>query len=150
MELNMRIYLFLTSFLLASGSPALAGWIADFSSTYTEHGIDRAIIRALEEGAAPEQIVETALPLPDLHEANLVKALFCALAQPDTVKNAAATHGISEKTINDGYQLALAECARQMAENLNSALDSSSRFPGSTYSSGEARGTNYASPWKFN
>ena len=144
----MRLFNFVLLFLLMS-STAFAGWQEEFEQDYRNSGIDSAVVNALSEGATPDQIIKTALPLEGLTKENLVKALFCSLSQTETIRKASVSNGISEGTVNEGYQLALQECPRQMDENLNSALDSSSRFPGSKSSSGEEKNTNYASPWKF-
>ncbi len=127
----------------------MAVWSENFASIYYEKGIDIAVVLAFEEGATPQQVIKIALPLKDLEREELLKALFCALAQPDTIREAAFANNITEKKVSEGYQLALSECSRQMEENLNAALDSSGRFPGSTSSSSASRNTNYASPWKF-
>jgi len=147
--MRTKILLLSLSFLIMLCSTAMAVWSENFASIYYEKGIDAAVVSALEDGAAPKQIVKIALPLKDLKREVLMKALFCALAQPDTIREAAFANNIKEKKVNEGYQLALSECSRQMEENLNAALDSSNRFPGSTSSSNETRNTNYASPWKF-
>lgn len=149
MELFMRIVILLLFCFLFTGSAALAGWTDEFATIYENNGIDQAVATAVAEGAEPNQIVKTALPLVGMTKEYLVKALFCAIALPDTVKNAAITNGITEETVTDGYKLALDECSRQMQENLSAALDSSNRFPGNKSSSSQTGSTNYASPWKF-
>lgn len=134
--------------LLFVSSIAYGGWQQDFRNIYTQNGIDDAVVNALAMGANPDQIIKEALPISSLKQERLIKALFCALAQPETIRNSALKNGIKELKVNEGYKLALEECSQQMEENLNAALDSSQQFPGNS-SSDQARSTNYASPWKF-
>ena len=123
--------------LASSFSVALAlSWHEKFVSNYEEQGIDLAVQTALSEGASPKQIIKKALPIEGLEKGVLVKALFCSGAKPEKVKSAAAANNIDETTVNDGYQLALTECGRQMEENFNIIP------PGSS-----ARAL--SSPWKF-
>jgi hypothetical protein len=144
----MRIQtLFLTAcLLLLFHTTVMAAWQDDFATIYAEKGIDAAVVAALAEGASPEQIIATALPLAGLKKELLLKALFCATAQPNAIQDGAAANGISESTVLEGYQLALDKCSRQMDEKLNSALDTTQQYRGNTSSSRQSRKTNYASP----
>lgn len=128
----------LVLFIIASSfSIALAlSWHERFVSNYEDQGIDLAVETALSEGASPNQIIKKALPIEGLEKGILVKALFCSGAKPEKVKSAAAANNIDETIVNDGYQLALTECGRQMEENFNIIP------PGSS-----ARAL--SSPWKF-
>lgn len=147
--ISMKFLLIPGIFIILLTSEAFAGWQDTFTRTYAEKGIDQAVVNALSAGANPYQIIKVALPLDGLRKDHLIKALFCALAQPDTIQEAAAANGIEQPKVDEGYDLALQECARLMDEHLNSALDSSQHFPGNTSSSRESQSTNYASPWKF-
>ena len=140
----------IVSFLLIvfGFSSAQAAWEENFATLFQEKGIDEAVISALAEGANPDQIIKIALPLTGMAPEALVKALFCALAQPEAIREAAKANAISEPAIDEGYQLALAGCARQMEENLNSALvpdaQNSDQAP-----TNPVRKPAYGSPWKF-
>ena len=135
--------------IVFSFSVALAAWEKNFATLYQEKGIDEAVITALAEGANPDQIIKIALPLEGLKQGVLIKALYCALAQPEAIREAAMANAISEPTIDEGYQLALSECARRMEENLNSALiptpQNSEQAP-----TNRVRKPVSGSPWKFN
>ena len=113
-----------------------------------DQGIDEAVKFALNDGANPDQIIKKARPLEGVTEENLIKALFCALAQPDYIRDAAKINKISDEKVDAGYQLALAECARQMEENLNSVVTPTPQFPELSPSK-RIRRTVYASPWTF-
>lgn len=147
--MKINIHLTWSVLLLLTYSIALAAWQDDFDSIFTEEGIDAAVIAALAEGASPEQITKKALPLAGLKKEKLFKALFCALAQPDAIQDAATANDVNESIVQEGYQLALTECSRQMDENLNTALDTSQKYQGNTSSSKQSRRTNYASPAAF-
>lgn len=134
--------------LLFSLSPALAAWEDTFPNLYREKGIDEAVIRALAEGANPDQIIKVALPLENLTQEALIKALFCALAQPEAIRDAAKSNSITDTKVDEGYQLALASCARQMEENLNATIIQAPQFP-ELAPSNRIRRTVYGSPWQF-
>lgn len=123
-------------------------WSENFSFVYLDKGIDEAVIMALSEGANPYQIINTALPLEGVEDVILLKALFCALAQPDAIRDAAKLNSISDATVDNGYQLALTECRRQMEENLNAALQQQPQFRENSSSKRNQR-TVYGSPWNF-
>lgn len=129
-------------------SVAYAAWEDNFQNLYQEKGIDEAVVHALAEGANPDQIIKAGLPLKGLTQEVLIKALFCALAQPDAIREAAQANGIGDTKIDEGYQLALATCARQMEENLNAAIIQTPQFP-ELAPSNRIRRTVYGSPWKF-
>lgn len=144
----MKLACYFTVFILLTSSPALADWAKYFSQVYYEKGIDDAVVMALSEGASPYQIIKEGLPIKDLKKEILLKALFCALAQPETIHEAAKENSIGDDTVDKGFQLALIECKRQMEENLNSTIIQSSRFP-ELAPSKRTRRTVYGSPWKF-
>ena len=126
----------------------MADWSNDFRSIYANEGIDKAVRTALSKGANLDQIFKSALPIKNLKEENLIKALFCALAQPDYIREAAEVNQITENKVDAGYQLALAECAREMEENLNAVVNPTPQFPELSPSK-RIRRTVYASPWTF-
>lgn len=137
---------FIAVFILFS--PAFGAWKDTFQALYQEKSIDEAVRNALAEGANPDQIIKVALPLEGLTHETLIKALFCALAHPDAIREAARGNTITDEKVDEGYQLALSACSRQMAENLNSAVILDPHFP-EMAPSDRSRPTNYGSPWKF-
>lgn len=147
-ESTMKVIsVFLILFLVICAT-AFADWAENFYANYEEQGIDHAVKTALGEGNSPDRIVRTALPIKDLEQDKLIKALFCGLALPGSIYEAAEVNGIPESTVAQGYQLALAECAREMEENLNAAV-SPANPPPELSPSKRVRGSSFASPWKF-
>ena len=145
---TMKIYFVFLSILLVTCSTALAEWTDTFYLNFSDKGIDQAVKVALSEGYSPYQIIKTALPIKDLTQEELVKALFCGLALPGSIYDAAEVNGISESTVAEGYQLALGQCATDMEENLNAAVSPTNQPPELSPSK-RGRGNDYASPWKF-
>lgn len=144
----MRVSLAFIIILLLTGSPAMGDWADDFHINFREKGIDQAVVAALAEGQSPDIIIKTALPLENLVRTELVKALFCGLALPGSIYDAAEINGISDSTVSKGYELALGECAKEMEENLNAAVSPTIPSPDQSPSK-RVRGPVYSSPWKF-
>ena len=142
---NLYISLFI---ILFSSVTALAEWPADFSAAYEKNGIDDAVVQALSRGIAPKQIIATALKIPGLEQVQLIKALYCALAQPEDIQIAAEKNKISKETIAKGYELALGQCSRQMEERMNADQTLTPRFP-KTAPSQRIRGNVSTSPSTF-
>lgn len=127
-------------------SPALADWTKTFQANYIEKGIDTAVVTALSEGTAPVQIVQYGKEIEGLAAPELIKALFCALVQPAIIYESAEINQIPVATVEEGYQLALAQCAAEMEEQVNVAPQAP--FPG-VPPGGRGRPAQ-ASPWTFN
>ncbi len=102
--------------LLVTCSVALAEWLVDFRDTYTKQGIDEAVIVAMKEGIGPDLIVENSMQFEGLNPSNLVKALYCAGAQGQDIREAAEKWGISELLITAGYRKSIAECSDVVAD----------------------------------
>jgi hypothetical protein len=94
-------------------------WHERFVSNYEKLGIDKAVEIAVSEGGDPDGIIKKALPIEGIDRKVLIKALFCNITKPEVVQNAALKNKISEKTIWDGYQIAITECRRQLEEWYN-------------------------------
>jgi hypothetical protein len=108
--------------LLFSCGVALAqDWVREFRETYSVRGIDEAVVNALSLGVSPDQLIQTSLPLEDLKPEELIKALYCALVPPAYIQDAAAANDIPVETLQQGYELALAQCAEEMEEKANAA-----------------------------
>lgn len=141
----MKKHAVATLLLLIWSTVSLADdWTQSFRDTYYEKSIDEAVVYALSEGIVPDQIIKAALPLKDLKQEELVKALYCALVPPAYIFDAATANGITEKTVQQGYELALAQCAEEMEEKENAAP---AIIPGNA--ANPAGSTTTASPWNF-
>ena len=102
--------------VLIVSSVAFAEWLVDFKNTFFNEGIDKAVVVAMEEGVRPELIVENGLQLEGLNPANLIKALYCAGAKGQDIRQAAENSDISEVIIVAGYKKSIAECGDKVAE----------------------------------
>ncbi len=96
---------------------AFAEWQVDFKDTYTNKGIDQAVIDALKEGAEPDSIVVNGLDLEGLNPQNLVMALYCAGVKGQDIRDAAANHDISELIVTAGYKKSVVECSDVVADS---------------------------------
>jgi len=143
----MKVLLLLTATLLLTCSSAFADWTQLFLDAYTEKGIDTAVVTVLKNDITPNQIMDYGLTIEGLEQPELIKALFCAMVQPNTIYEAAADHQLTEATVAKGYQLALAQCAEAMEEQLNIGGDPAGQFP-ETQPGGDS-GSHRASPWNF-
>ena len=103
--------------LLFSASIACAEWLVDFRDTYVSEGIDKAVENALKDGTTPDLIVENGLDLEGLNPQNLIKALYCAGARGQDIREAAEKYNISEAIIAAGFKKSVAECADQVADS---------------------------------
>jgi len=103
--------------LLFSASIACAEWLVDFRDTYVSEGIDKAVENALKDGKTPDLIVENGLDLEGLNPQNLIKALYCAGANGQDIRDAAEKYDISETILAAGYKKSVAECADQVADS---------------------------------
>jgi len=144
----VKKFFFLLSIFLITCAIARADWTGIFYQNYKEMGIDHAVKAALGEGHSPDQIIKTALPIDNLRQEELIKALFCALALPGSIYDSAEKNGISDQKVAEGYELALAVCAKEMEENLN-AIVSPAGQSSDLSPTEQARGSDLASPWKF-
>lgn len=102
--------------VLFSVSIACAEWLVDFRNTYVSEGIDKAVENALKDGKTPVLIVENSLELEGLNPQNLIKALYCAGANGQDIREAAEKYNISEMILAAGYKKSKAECADQVAD----------------------------------
>lgn len=118
----MKVHVFILTFLLLGSTLSMAeDWQQAFRETYSNKGVDEAVVGALSSGISPEQILETGLPIAGLKPAELIKALFCALVPPAYIYEAATAENVKDETVLEGYELALAQCAEAMEEKKNSA-----------------------------
>ena len=103
--------------VLFTVSIACAEWLVDFRDTYVSEGIDKAVEKAMKEGTTPVLIVENGLELEGLNPQNLIKALYCAGAKGQDVREAAEKYNISEVIVAAGYKKSKAECGDQVADS---------------------------------
>ncbi len=117
LEKYMKKLISSTILLMFFATSAFAAWQVKFADTYTKKGIDQAVIEALKEGAKPDDIVDKGLGLEGLNPQNLVMALYCAGVKGQDVRQAAASHDISELIVVAGYKKSLEECAGAVADS---------------------------------
>lgn len=113
----MRKVIAVVFILLFSAAAAQAEWQVDFEDTYFSKGIDQAVIDALKDGAQPDSIVEIGLSLEGLNPQNLIMALYCAGAGSQDIRDAAASHAISEMIVTAGYKKSVVECGDAVADS---------------------------------
>ena len=102
--------------VLFSAALVFAEWLVDFRDTYVAEGIDKAVENALKQGTVPDLIVKNGLELEGLNPQNLVKALYCAGASGQDIREAAERYGISETILAAGFKKSVAECGDQVAD----------------------------------
>ena len=141
----MKLFFYIFTFLLLMYSSAIADWSQTFRDHYETKGIDTAVSTSLGEGINPDQIKQQGLLIEVLPSPELIKALFCSLVQPAIISDAAKVNNLPESTVAEGYQLALAQCAEEMEEQMNIAPNMP--FPGAN-PAGQIRPAQ-ASPWTF-
>ena len=112
----MKRWAYAVSVVLLSSSLACASWLDDFTSIFQNEGIDQAVEEALKEGATPDVVVENGLQLEGLNPSNLIKALYCAGAKGQDIKEAALDAELSQLVITAGYQQSIAECGDRVAD----------------------------------
>ena len=144
----MKIFQVFLLILLFGSTTASAGLIDTFYQNYEQKGVDHAVKTALAKGYSLDRIIKTALTIKELEREELIKALFCSLALPGSIYDAAAANGISEDKVTLGYERALAECGPAMEENLNAAVSPNNQPPGHSSSEGTNKSSS-ASPWNF-
>jgi hypothetical protein len=103
--------------MLFGASVACAEWLVDFRDTYVAKGIDKAVEDALKGGNSPDLIVQNGLELEGLNPQNLIKALYCAGAKGQDIREAAEKYSISEVIVAAGYKKSKAECGDQVADS---------------------------------
>jgi hypothetical protein len=133
-------------FVLVFATFVFAEWQVNFEDTYMKKGIDQAVIDALKEGVKPDDIVDKGLDLEGLNPQNLVMALYCAGVKGQDVREAAASHNISELIVAAGYKKSLEECAGAVADSQAYTPVSAGFSGGLSAGSGSA---SFASPSTF-
>ncbi len=103
--------------VLVSATICFAEWLVDFQNNFYNEGIDKAVVKAMEEGIQPDPIVENGLQFSDLNPVNLVKALYCAGAKGQDIRDAAEKWDISEEVVAAGFKKAIAECNEKVADS---------------------------------
>lgn len=115
-EVRMKGLLTACMLVLVSVSIACAEWQVDFRDTYVSEGIDKAVENAMKEGKTPDLIVENGLELEGLNPQNLIKALYCAGAKGQDIREAAQKYNISEMILAAGFKKSKAECSDMVAD----------------------------------
>lgn len=96
---------------------AYSEWLVEFRENYIAEGIDKAVENALKVGTTPDLIMENGLALEGLNPQNLIKALYCAGASGQDIRDAAEKNDLSETIIAAGYKKSIAECGDQVADS---------------------------------
>lgn len=130
----MKILFSTVLIVLLTFAVALADWQETFKTDYESVGIDQAVINALKEGISVEQIVESGLLFEGLNPQLLLKALYCAGANGEDIKQFALLAGLSELLLNSALEQSIAECSDQLADTqaYAQAGPTFSSAPGST------------------
>lgn len=102
--------------VLLGATLVCAEWLVDFRDTYVSEGIDKAVENALKVGTTPDLIVQNGLELEGLNPQNLIRALYCAGASGQDIREASERYGVSETVLAAGYKKAVAECSDQVAD----------------------------------
>lgn len=125
-----------------------ANWLNKFMDIYKNQNIDAAVENAVEEGVAPDAIVENSLKIQTVNPQNLVKALYCAGVSGEDVYNAAKKNDVSELIVAAGFKKSKDECSDIVA-------DTQAYTPGGRQGRGFGganrgqRGNPYSSPNSF-
>jgi len=138
------IILVLMMVLFVFGTNVLAS--PQYQDRYKEVGIDMLVVELLKDGVQVNVIVPECLEIEGLNPQNLIKALYCAGAKGQDIRDAAEKNGLTELIIVAGYKKSVDEC-RDRVEDSQAYTPTSS---GPTFSSPSGgRGGAYASPSTF-
>jgi hypothetical protein len=147
-EGEMRKVVLACVLVLCSFSIACAEWLVDFRDTYVAEGIDKAVENALKNGKTPDLIVENGLALEGLNPQNLVKALYCAGANGQDIRDAAEKYSVSEVILAAGYKKSVAECGDVVADT-QAYTPAGNRGPSFTTPRRVRAGWSHVSPHNF-
>lgn len=108
----------ITALLITGLTAAIANadWIADFSDSYKNKGIDDAVEKAIKQGVSPNDIVEKGLLIQTLTPPDLVKALYCAGVTGEDIYNAAQKNSLSELIVTAGFKKSKDECSEKVTD----------------------------------
>jgi hypothetical protein len=93
-----------------------ANWLTEFMDIYKNQNIDAAVEKAVEEGVAPDDIVENGLTIETLSPPDLVKALYCAGVTGQDIYNAAQKYNVSELIVTAGFKKSTEECGDRVTD----------------------------------
>ncbi|MCI5164843.1 MAG: hypothetical protein D3903_01835 [Candidatus Electrothrix sp. GM3_4] len=103
-------YAILLLILLGAGV-AQAAWTEDFVKNYDEFGMSVAVEDALSDDVSPSAILTFIISNSEQFEKKKgLKALYCAGADRDTVRDAADKLGITVEDISVALEESIAEC----------------------------------------
>ncbi len=129
MKKKLMIFLFV---LLCPGL-ALADWKEDFVENADEFGIDHAVAKALDEDISPDEILTFIITNQENFRIRMsLKALYCAGADRDAVREAANKLGITVEDISMALEESIAECGSKLTLDDRDLMEE----PGSSAGSG--------------
>ena len=112
----MKKILMALAIVVCTATVACAAWLVDFKDNYAAKGIDVAVEQAMKVGINPDPIMENGLALENLNPENLIKALYCAGAKGQDIRDAAKKYGISGLILTAGFKKSVAECGDKVAD----------------------------------
>ena len=128
MKKKLMIFLFV---LLCPGL-ALADWKEDFVEDADEFGIDHAVANALDEDVSPDEILTFIITHQENFRTRLsLKALYCAGADRDAVRDAANKLGITVEDISMALEESIAECGNKITLDDRDLMEEPGSSPGS-------------------
>ncbi|MCW5207809.1 hypothetical protein VU11_03930, partial [Desulfobulbus sp. US2] len=112
LEGKMRnIYYAILVFILLGAGVAQAAWTDDFIAEYDEFGMSVAVENALNDDVSPNAILTFIISNSEKFEAKKgLKALYCAGADRDAVREAANKLGITVEDVSVALEESIAEC----------------------------------------
>jgi hypothetical protein len=137
----IRILIFVIALFLVPNANA-----NDLQNHYNKVGIDKVVIEFLKYGLSVDKIVPECLALEGLNPQNLIRALYCAGAKGQDIRDAAGKYGISEIILVAGYKKSVDEC-RDVVNDSQAYTPVSSGLTFSSPTSGRAG--SFASPSTF-
>ena len=114
---------------------------------YNKVGIDVLVVELLKAGTQVSVIVPECLEIEGLNPQNLIKALYCAGAKGQDIRDAAEKNGITELIIVAGYKKSTDECRDIVLDpQAYTPVETGSAFYGNSTA---GRGGSFASPSTF-
>ncbi len=108
----MKRILFATLlFVLLGPGSVFASWQDEFLEKYEQVGLDRAVAYALDNDVSPAEILAfIGSSNVEFSHVMIMKALYCAGASRESVKDGADTLGVTIKTLSLAVEESHAEC----------------------------------------
>ena len=118
-------YTILLLILLGAGVAQAAEWQDDFLKTYDEFGMTVAVEDALSDDVSSEEILTFIISIvPNMPKIKGLKALYCAGADRDAVREAANKLGITVGDVSVALEESIAECGDKITLSDRDIFDS--------------------------